>query len=79
MRRLLVIAHRWFGLFMAVFLFVSGLTGALISWDHELDEWLNPHLFHAPATATPLPATELAARLEAMDARLRVRFMPLEV
>ncbi|KAB2964707.1 PepSY-associated TM helix domain-containing protein [Zoogloea sp.] len=79
MRRLLVIAHRWFGLFMAVFLFISGLTGALISWDHELDEWLNPHLFHAPATAAPLPAVELAARLEAADARLRVRFMPLEV
>jgi uncharacterized iron-regulated membrane protein len=27
---------------LAAFLFVSGLTGAVISWDHELDEWLNP-------------------------------------
>lgn len=79
MRPILVLLHRWFGLFAAIFLFVSGLTGALISWDHELDEWLNPHLFHARVTGTPLPALELAARLESADPRLRVRFMPLEV
>ena len=29
--------HRWFGLFTAVFLFIAGATGAVISWDHELD------------------------------------------
>jgi uncharacterized iron-regulated membrane protein len=79
MRPILVLLHRWFGLFAAIFLFVSGLTGALISWDHELDEWLNPHLFHARATGASLPALELAARLESADPRLRVRFMPLEV
>ena len=78
MRPLLVVLHRWFGLFSAVFLFVAGLTGAIISWDHELDEWLNPHLFHAPQSGTPLPALELADRLEAEDSRLRIRFMPLE-
>lgn len=77
-RAVLVLLHRWFGLFTAAFLFIAGLTGALISWDHELDEWLNPHLFHAPASGTPLPALELADRLEASDPRLRVRFLPLE-
>ena len=35
------------GLSVALFLFISGLTGAVISWDHELDAWLNPQLFHA--------------------------------
>ena len=45
MRAILVVLHRWFGLFIAGFLIIAGLTGALISWDHELDEWLNPHLF----------------------------------
>ncbi|MBP5997948.1 MAG: PepSY domain-containing protein [Azonexus sp.] len=78
MRPILVLLHRWFGLFAALFLLVSGLTGAVISWDHELDEWLNPHLFHARATGDPLPALELADRLEAADPRLRIRFMPLE-
>lgn len=28
------------------FLFISGATGALISWDHKLDGWLNPQLFY---------------------------------
>jgi len=77
MRPVLVLFHRWFGLFTAIFLFVSGLTGAVISWDHELDEWLNPQLFHAPAGGEALPALALADRLEAADPRLRVRFMPL--
>ncbi|MEQ9209388.1 MAG: PepSY-associated TM helix domain-containing protein, partial [Pseudomonadales bacterium] len=45
MRKSLVVLHRWFGLFIAVFLFISGLTGAIISWDHELDEALNPELY----------------------------------
>lgn len=79
MRHLLVLLHRWFGLAAALVLFIAGLTGAVISWDHELDEWLNPHLFHAKAAGTPRPALELASRLEAADPRLRVRFLPLAV
>jgi uncharacterized iron-regulated membrane protein len=78
-RRLLVTLHRWFGLFAALFLLVAGLTGALISWDHELDEWLNPQLFQAPAAERPLAPLELAGRLEAAEPRMRVRFMPLAV
>lgn len=67
LRSFFVMLHRWFGLFIAGFLFVAGLTGAIISWDHELDEWLNPQMFHArggdaPPIASPL---ELANRLEA--------------
>ena len=33
MRAFLVLLHRWFGLFIAVFLIIAGLTGALISWE----------------------------------------------
>lgn len=79
MRAALVLLHRWFGLAAAAFLFVAGLTGAVISWDHELDEWLNPQLFEAPATATPIPPLELARRIEAADPRLRVGYLPLAV
>lgn len=38
--------HRWVGLAIAGFLFVSGLTRAVISWDHELDEGLNGDLIY---------------------------------
>jgi len=79
MRTLLVTLHRWFGLAAALFLFIAGATGAVISWDHELDEWLNPQLFHARSAGTPLPALALAAKIEADDPRVRVTFMPLAV
>jgi uncharacterized iron-regulated membrane protein len=42
MRFAFTLAHRWLGLAIATFLFVSGLTGAVISWDRELDRVLNP-------------------------------------
>lgn len=77
MRRLLTLLHRWLGLATAAFLFVAGATGAVISWDHELDAWLNPALYEAPGRGTPLPAHELARRLEAADPRAIVTFMPL--
>jgi uncharacterized iron-regulated membrane protein len=80
MRSTFVLIHRWAGLFIAVFLFIAGLTGAVISWDHELDEWLNPHLFDAPAAGAgkqPLPPLELLAKVEAADPRAKVTFLPL--
>lgn len=79
MRPILVTLHRWLGLATALFLFIAGLTGALISWDHEIDEWLNPALFDNTSPGTPLSPLELANRLEAADPRLQVRFMPLHV
>jgi len=71
------VLHRWVGLLIAGFLFVSGVTGAVISWDHELDDLLNPRLMHARTAGTPLPALTLAARVEARDPRVRVTFLPL--
>ena len=80
MRRVWVSLHRWLGLFMAGFLFVSGLTGAIIAWDHELDEWLNPELFHARVSDQPtLTALQLADRLEVADSRVRLSYLPLHL
>ena len=77
MRATFTVIHRWAGLFIAVFLLVAGLTGAVISWDHELDEWLNPHLFDARTTGAPLSPFELVRRVEASDPRIEVNFFPL--
>jgi uncharacterized iron-regulated membrane protein len=79
MRPILALLHRWLGLFIAVFLFIAGLTGAVISWDHELDEWLNPQIFHATASGTAQPSLALANRLEARDEKIIVTFLPLGV
>jgi uncharacterized iron-regulated membrane protein len=81
MRLVFVLLHRWLGLFLAIFLFVAGLTGAIISWDHELDEWLNPQMFHAKAEAggdSP-SAMELANLFEAGDERALVSYLPLSL
>ena len=78
MRSVLVRLHRWLGLATALFLFVAGATGAVISWDHELDEWLNPQLYRARSAAgEPRSALDLVAALEAAEPRLRVRYFPL--
>lgn len=77
MRPILVLLHRWCGLFIALFLFTAGLTGAIISWDHELDEWLNPHLFDAQSAGPAQDPLQLADALEARDPRLQVSFMSL--
>lgn len=77
MRAAFTVIHRWAGLFIAVFLFIAGLTGAVISWDHELDEWLNPHLFDAKTTGPTLPPMELKRRVEEADPKIRVSFFPL--
>lgn len=83
LRPALTFIHRWVGLFIAGFLFVSGVTGAVISWDHELDDVLNPHLMYAQSGAkgakggAPLPVLDLARQIEARDPRVQVTYMPL--
>jgi uncharacterized iron-regulated membrane protein len=79
MRAVLVLLHRWFGLSAALFLFIAGATGAVISWDHELDEWLNPQLYQARTAGEALAPLVLAQRIEAADPRVRVSFMPLQI
>lgn len=69
--------HRWFGLGAAAFLFVAGLTGALIAWDHELDAWLNPGFYQARSEGPAQPALALAARVESAEPGARIRYMPL--
>ncbi len=77
MRRQLVRLHRWFGIAIALFLFIAGLTGAIIAWDHELDAALNPSFFKARAIGPALSGLELARRVEAADPRLQVTYLPL--
>lgn len=77
LRPFLGFLHRWGGLAIAAFLFVSGVTGAIISWDHELDDLLNPHLTHARTAGPSLPPLDLAQRIEARDPRVQVTYIPL--
>lgn len=73
----LVRLHRYAGLAIAPFLIVTGLTGAVISWDHELDAWLNPGLLTATTRGPEIPSLDLVTAVEARDTRIRVSYVPL--
>lgn len=77
MRASFTVLHRWAGLITAAFLFVSGVTGAIISWDHELDEWLNAKFYTATSTAPARSSVDLAQLVEQRDPKARVVFMPI--
>jgi uncharacterized iron-regulated membrane protein len=67
--------HRWAGLLTAGFLFLSGITGAIISWDHELDDVLNKKFHDVTGSGAAKPSIELAALIEQRDPRARVIFL----
>lgn len=79
MRPIFTLIHRYVGLLIALFLIFSGLTGAVISWDHELDDWLNPHLTEARTTGKPLSSLEIAKQIEANYPEIRVTSLPISV
>lgn len=79
MRHVFLLLHRYVGLSLAAFLLVTGLTGAVISWDHELDDWLNPHLHEVPVRAVPPGKTPLdyVAEVEARHPEVKILYIPL--
>ncbi|HQS17188.1 hypothetical protein [Reyranella sp.] len=40
------------------------MTEAVISWDHELDDILNPHLHEETASGAAIPSLEVARQVE---------------
>lgn len=77
MRAFWTLIHRWAGLAVALFLIVAGLTGAVTSWDHELDEWLNADIMAAPGRGPLRDPLALAAVVEAADPRVQVSYITL--
>lgn len=59
-RTLLRRLHLWLGLTFGLVMALSGLTGSMLVWIHEIDAALNPELFHVAAApgvhAQPAPA-----------------------
>lgn len=77
MRAFFTVVHRWLGLAVALFLIVAGLTGAVTSWDHELDEWLNNALYDTDSRGPFKDPMALAAAVEAADPRAKVSYVAL--
>lgn len=75
MRAFLVLLHRYIGLATALFLLMAGLTGSILAFNHELDEWLNPGFYTASADGQRLPPGTLVDKLQAEHPRLQVWYM----
>ena len=77
MRAFFTVLHRYCGLGIAGFLIITGLTGAIISWDHELDEWLNPDLNNVSEQGTAISPIELADQVEQRFPQVEVTYFEL--
>jgi uncharacterized iron-regulated membrane protein len=65
-RHFWVLFHRYAGLFMAFFLIIIGLTGSIIVFNPELNNWLNPPPKIAPQSVPMLDAYTLRERAQAL-------------
>jgi uncharacterized iron-regulated membrane protein len=78
-RKTLLLCHRWLGLASVLFLLITGLTGAVISWDHELDELLNPAWMHSEAVGPHQSSLVLAKQVAERYPHVQVSSIPLTV
>ena len=79
MRSILVLLHRYIGLATAIFLALAGLTGSVLAFHHELDEWLNPQFYQTDHAATArMDGPSLIERLEAKGAFFRSLTDPID-
>jgi uncharacterized iron-regulated membrane protein len=60
-RKLWLDVHLWLGLVLGLFLSVFGLTGSILVFHQEIDEWINPALLtvEPPAGAVYKPLDEI--------------------
>jgi uncharacterized iron-regulated membrane protein len=78
LRAVSVVIHRWVGLSIAAFIFFSGITGAVISWDHPLDNLLNSHLTQSNTPGNRLSPFELIRQVEERYPLALIRYAVLD-
>ncbi|CAJ0877153.1 hypothetical protein AMST5_02852 [freshwater sediment metagenome] len=71
--------HRWAGLSMGIFLILVGLTGSLLAFWLEINQWLTPELYPPPRPGVELDAATLVRRAEAIVPEARATTVYLGV
>lgn len=76
----LLLLHRYAGLTIALFLIISGLTGSLLAFHDEIDEWLNDDWFQIERTSatTPLPLNKLTEIVAKQFPKQTIQFIGLK-
>jgi uncharacterized iron-regulated membrane protein len=77
-RRYFIWQHRWAGLLMTGFLIVAGLTGTILAFDSEINQWLIPEMTHVPVQDRPqLDPFTLRERAQAILPHARFNLVPM--
>ena len=58
-RKKWLVAHLWLGLALGLFLSIFGITGSILVFYVELDEWLNPNVLTVSSPSSPTPFQNL--------------------
>jgi uncharacterized iron-regulated membrane protein len=67
--------HRWIGLAVAGFLVLEGLTGSILAYRDNLEQWISPQLYAAGvAGEVPLDVATLAQRIEEQEPQMRAGY-----
>lgn len=78
MRKVVVYLHRWVGLAVLLFIGVAAVTGTVLSFDKELDRWLNDDWYYVNPQTVRLPMDQLVTRAETFIAGSRVTFVRMD-
>lgn len=71
LRPLLFRLHRWAGLFAGLFLLVSGISGSMLVFAPELDQWLNSELLNTRHHGVRLPVQMALERARLVSPQYR--------
>jgi len=71
--------HRWMGLTALAFLFIAGVTGSFLCFDHRIDAALNSDLFYHSGAAANVDTPAIAARIQKEHPELVVTQFPLNL
>ncbi len=80
-RQFWVLIHRYAGLYMAFFLIVAGLTGSILAFRSELDQWLNPETYALDIPGQDRPLLDpfaLRERALALELGARCNAIPVQ-
>jgi uncharacterized iron-regulated membrane protein len=78
MRKVIVYLHRWVGLAVLLFIGVAAITGTVLSFDKELDRWLNDDWYYVKTQSARLPVDQLVPRAESFVPGSRVTFVRMD-
>ncbi len=73
-RKYLLRIHRWSGIALAVLLVITGISGSLLAFHHEIDALLNPQLHSATPQAKRASLDSIAKAIEARHPQLVVGY-----